>query len=328
MYTLFHLLPVKRKESYDRAYLAQQKPRLGRRIAMTKKYGKGKPMALPEGSKGNYRLTMDEAAWKTTFTFPEKAEMTHGKCEFKSPEEFLKYIEKNVGAGSDTKSLRGSICRRGKYQKVDKSGNPVLTIGDPILDLVSDDEARVLIGGEAIHLTTTEFNSARYRSGGIRSIDLSGISSTLAQSQLLAAARGEGDFALVESSDRVLSFASTNPSQRDFYPISGGHIRFKAWKKNYRFYWSMGAEIETWGGNFTSASIESTYIDTFFAQTCFVVKRDSDSDTNDDYVDEYEWGVNAPQPKRVESVCRAQFKGQGFVGRVEAGPQCFVVGIT
>ena len=96
-------------------------------------------------------------------------------------------------------------------------GSPIGTIGDPILDLVSDDEARVFIGGEAIHLTTTEFSSARYRSGGIRSIDLSGVSSALAQSQLLAAARGEGDFALVESSERVLSFAATNPSQRDFY---------------------------------------------------------------------------------------------------------------
>lgn len=295
---------------------------------MNREHSKGNPMTLPEGSKGNYHLTMDKAMGKTKFVFPEKAEMTHGRCEFKSPEEFLKYIEKSVAAMSGSKGLRGSICRRGKYQKVDKSGNPVLTLGDPILDLVSDDEARVFIGGEAIHLTTTEFSSARYRSGGIRSIDLLGVSSALAQSQLLAAARGEGDFALVESSDRVLSFASTNPSQRDFYPTSGGHIRFKAWKKNYLFYWSMGAEIETWGGNFTSASIESAYIDTFFAQTCFVVKRDSDSDTNDDYVDEYEWGVNAPQPKRVESVCSAQFKGQRFVGRVEAGPQCFVVGTT
>jgi hypothetical protein len=38
----------------------------------------------------------------------------------------------------------------------------------------------------------------------------------------------------------------------------------------------MGAEIETWGGNFISATIESIYIDTFLAQTCFVVKRGSD----------------------------------------------------
>jgi hypothetical protein len=60
----------------------------------------------------------------------------------------------------------------------------------------------------------------------------------------------------------------------------------------------------------------------------FVVKRDSDSDTNDDYVDEYEWGVNASQPKRVESLCGARFKGQQFVGTVEARPQCFVVGST
>lgn len=294
---------------------------------MTNKHGNEKPMILPEGCKGNYHLTMDEAARKTIFTFPEKAEMTHGRCEFKTPEELLKYIEKSVSTESGKTSLRGTVSRRGKYQKVDKSGNPVLTIGDPILDLTSDDEARVFIGGEAIHLTTTEFSSARYRSGGIRSIDLSGVSRDLAQSQLLSAARGEGDFVLVESSDRVLSFASTNPSQLDFYILPlFKHIRFKAWKKNYFFYWSMGAEIETWGGNFTSARIDSVYIDTFFAQTCFVVKRDSDSDTNDDYVDEYEWGVNAPQPKRVESFCSAQFQGHQFSGGVEAGPQCFVPG--
>jgi hypothetical protein len=309
-------------------YSRNQNTRQVGRFTMTEEYDKGKPMALPENSKGNYRLAIDEASGKLTFAFPEKAEMTHGKCEFKTHEELLKYIAKSVKAGSDSNNLRGSIRRKGKYQKVDKSGNPVLTIGDPILDLISDDEARVFIGSEAIYLTTTEFSSARYRSGGIRSIDLSGVSGALAQSQLLAAARGEGDFVLVESSDRVVSFASTNPSQRDFYPTSGGHIRFKAWKKNYYFYWSMGAEIETWGGNFKSASIESTYLDTFYAQTCFTVKRDSDSDTNDDYVDEYEWGVNAPQPKRVESVCNALFKNQQFVGRVDAGPQCFVVGST
>jgi hypothetical protein len=130
----------------------------------------------------------------------------------------------------------------------------------------------------------------------------------------------------MEASDRVISFASTNPSQLDFYPTSGGHIRFKAWKKSSFFYWSMGAEIETWGGKFKTARIDSRYIDTFYAQTCFVVKTDSDSDTNDDYVDEYEWGVHSSQPIRVESVCNAEFKGQRFTGNVQAGPQCFLVG--
>jgi hypothetical protein len=285
-------------------------------------------MTLPEGSKGNYRLSSE--AGKTTFGFPKNAELSHGRCEFKTPEELLKYLEKSLGMQSYQKSLRGSVRRRGKYQKVDKSGNPVLTIGDPILDLVSDDQARVFIGGEPLYLTATEFSSARYRSGGITSLDLSGVSSALAQTQLLAAARGEGDFVLVESSDRVLSFASTNPSVRDFYPRSSsgqllGHLRFKAWKKSYFFYWSMGAEIEALsGGDFTTARIDSAYVNSFFGQTCVVVKRDSDSDTNDDYVDEYEWGVNAPQPKRVESFCDAVFKGQRFQGGVEAGSQCFV----
>src|SRR5215213_4646573 len=140
---------------------------------MTERHGEGKPMPLPEGSKGNYHLTTDEAAGRTTFAFPDKAELTHGRCEFKTPDELLKYVRTSVSAGSGSGGLRGSVRRRGKYQKVDKSGNPVLTIGDPILDLISDDEARVFIGGDAIHLTATEFGSARYRSGGIRSIDLS-----------------------------------------------------------------------------------------------------------------------------------------------------------
>lgn len=88
----------------------------------------------------------------------------------------------------------------------------------------------------------------------------------------------------------------------------------------------MGAEIETWPDDFTTARIDSVYIDWFYAQICFVVKRDSDSDTNDDYLDEYEWGSFAPQPIRVQSLCNAEYKGQRFSGTVEAGDQCFAIG--
>ena len=282
-------------------------------------------ISLPSKSKGNYKIQMDKTSSKLIFTFPDNAELSRGISEFKTEEDLLKYASSSLGAEINSKSLRGSVVRKGKYQKVDKSGNPVLTIGDPILDLISDDNGRIVIAGQAMHLTANEFNDPRYRSGGLRSIDLSQYTKTLSQSQLVSAARGEGDFTLIEASDRVLSFASKNPSQLDFFPASGGHLRFKAWKKRYVFYWSMGAEIETWGGNFKTARIESRYIDTFFAQVCAVVKTDSDSDTNDDYVDEYEWGVNAPQPKRVESLCTAQFKGQTFNGGVQAGSECFVL---
>jgi hypothetical protein len=73
------------------------------------------------------------------------------------------------------------------------------------------------------------------------------------------------------------------------------------------------------------ARIDSTYLDTVIGTTCAAVKTDSDSDSNDDYVDEYEWGVNAPQPLRVISFCAARWKGENFAGSVEAGPDCFVV---
>ena len=62
-------------------------------------------------------------------------------------------------------------------------------------------------------------------------------------------------------------------------------MRFRVFKRR-RFggYWSMGAEIETWGQNFDEALIESRYLDTFLQQTCAAVKVDSDHDSNDDYL--------------------------------------------
>src|SRR5262245_66456976 len=75
------------------------------------KHGEGKPMTLPDGSKGNYELRIDKAAGKTRFTFPTNAAMTRGKCEFKSPEELLKYLETSVGVASVSHSLRGTGSR-------------------------------------------------------------------------------------------------------------------------------------------------------------------------------------------------------------------------
>jgi hypothetical protein len=84
----------------------------------------------------------------------------------------------------------------------------------------------------------------------------------------------------------------------------------------------MGAEVETWGHDFDRARVESRYLDTFAGAFCAPVKFDSDSDTDDDHVDEYEWGVNAPQPLRVVSTCSADWHGMRFAGQVEAGTPC------
>jgi hypothetical protein len=139
--------------------------------------------------------------------------------------------------------------------------------------------------------------------------------------QVAKAASGDGDIAIIAADANGVDLATTNPSQQDF-ERQGDLLRFKAWRKSYFFYWSMGAEVETWGHDFDTASIEGTYIDLFYGQICDVVKTDSDSDTDDDYVDEYEWGVNAPQPLRVASVCRASWHGEGFAGQVVAGSEC------
>lgn len=55
---------------------------------------------------------------------------------------------------------------------------------------------------------------------------------------------------------------------------------------------------------------------------CMLVKEDQDSDSNDDYLDEYEWGINTQQPERVASLCRAQWHHARFADIVTAGSGC------
>ena len=43
-------------------------------------------------------------------------------------------------------------------------------------------------------------------------------------------------------------------------------------------------------------------------------------------LDEYEWGVTSPQPRRVVSQCTAEWHGLRFAGQVEAGPECYTLG--
>ncbi len=106
------------------------------------------------------------------------------------------------------------------------------------------------------------------------------------------------------------------------YRAAHGTLRFHAWKRSTFFgYWSMGAEISTSGTNFEAAAIESHYYMSV-NDPCQVVKVDQDSDRNDDYLDEYEWGWNAQQPERVAALCRAQWGHARFADLVTAGDGC------
>jgi hypothetical protein len=212
---------------------------------------------------------------------------------------------------------RFHIKRKGKYQRVDRSGRPIFTFGDPILDAITDEHGNITVGRENFNLLP--FELAADRRGGISSIDLGG--DAFRHDLIREATALNGTRTLVEHTADGAIIASRNPSQIDFF-IGSAHMRFRSWKTNYIFYRSIGTEIETWGGNFTSASIESMYADPIVSGNpfvCGVTKRDSDSDTNDDYVDEYETGVFANPASTVQSFCTALWKGQTKGGTVRKG---------
>lgn len=270
----------------------------------------------------NCKVVADPAN-KLSFTVGSKAEVVVGRSKFKNLPTLVEFVSTSFGLTptEGSKSIAGAIRRAGKYQRVDSKGNPVFTFGDPIADLITDEQGVVTVGSEQYDLRGFELTSSSARRGGSTAINFTDFAEDGVKTRVAAAIRGDSRDVIVRCSDGLVVLASNNPSQIDHY-LNGKHLRFKAWRKNYFLYWSMGAEIETWGKDFSKASIESQYFDTFVGGYCAVVKADSDSDSNDDYVDEYEWGVNAPQPVRVESFCRAEWQSQVFTGRVSAGANC------
>ena len=41
--------------------------------------------------------------------------------------------------------------RTGKYQRIDRTGRPIFTFGDPILDMITDEHGWVSVGNETYH---------------------------------------------------------------------------------------------------------------------------------------------------------------------------------
>jgi hypothetical protein len=229
---------------------------------------------------------------------------------FDHQEDLLKYLAATFPLVKDGDGLRFAVKRTGKYQRVNENGDPVFTFGDPVLDLITDEHGWITIGGQRQNLAALELADPGARSGGVATIDLSlrpgELDHVIRQSSL-----GGSGFSVAEAGAESAIVASINPSTYWFYSGSA-KMRFRAFKKNYWVGWKMGADIETWGGNFTRAEIQSDYGYPAWDNVCAVAKHDSDSDTNDDYVDEYEWGVNSSPPTGVRSVCTATWRGATY----------------
>jgi hypothetical protein len=257
-------------------------------------------------------------AGKAQLKFPRAdGHLEVGRDSFDDQDDLLKYLAATFPLAKDGDGRRFTVKRAGKYQRVNAKGDPVFTFGDPVLDLITDEHGWIAIGGQRHNLAALELAQPGARTGGIATIDLSPrpaeLDHLVARSSL-----GEGGFSIVAATGDQAIVASTNPSTYWFYSGTA-KMRFRAFKKNYYVGWKMGADIETWNGDFTRAEIQSDYGYTAWDNVCVAAKHDSDSDTNDDYVDEYEWGVASSAPTGVRSICTATWKGSTYSRVVTAG---------
>ncbi len=209
---------------------------------------------------------------------------------FSDFDDFTAYLGEVLGAKSEGEGIRGSASRRGEYSRAAEGGQRGL--GDPVLDAIASPDGKLRIADETIDLR----QGVAYSAPALTHMgDVNGAERWVS-----------ADGSLVE------------------YRMGAGRLRFHAWKKHTFYgYWSMGAEISVSDtpAKFQAAQIESRY---FMSATapCQVVKVDSDSDRNDTYLDEYEWGWRAQQPERVSSACRALWHNAFFADVVTAGDGC------
>jgi hypothetical protein len=257
-------------------------------------------------------------AGKVHLKFPrEDAHLEVGRDSFEDQDDLLKYLAATFPVVKDGDGRRFTVKRTAKYQRVNAKGDPVFTFGDPVLDLITDEHGWLAIGGQRHNLAAVELADPGSRSGGIATIDLSPRPGEL-DHVVRQASFGGGRFSIVEAGVDHAILASSNPSEYWFYSGTA-KMRFRAFKKNYWVGWKMGADVETWGADFTRAEIQSDYGYPAWDNVCVVAKHDSDSDTNDDYVDEYEWGVNSSPPTGVRSVCTATWRGSTYSRVVTKG---------
>lgn len=227
------------------------------------------------------------------FTLDSPRVVHHSEQAFANVEELIAHLSRFTGiAPISATSIRGGATSRGSYARRRTDDTHAHSTGDPILDSIISPMGELVIGGRGV---TNGPSNPRAVSG----------EATLCK----------------PGPDGLQECRSADGSTIVFREPGGAFVQFHAWRKS-GFYWSIGTEITTWGRDFDEADIRSRYYDTAFGEVCAVM-YDDDHDSNDDHVDEYEWGVNAPQPRQVQSLCRVIWNGHYLSGLVSAGEACY-----
>jgi hypothetical protein len=220
--------------------------------------------------------------------------------------ELSAYLGQVLGGRPEDGGIRGSMSRKGTYSRRAADGTQAVTFGDPVLDAITSAAGTLVIGDLTIDLRAGHGSPKAPTGvgGGVVVFDAPYLKFT----------------GIVNGAER---WASDDGAMVE-YRMGSGVLNFHAWKEHKFYgYWSMGAEIGISGTNtnFQAADIESHYYMSVDSP-CEVVRVDRDSDRDDSYVDEYEWGINAQQPERVASLCRAQWNNGRFADIVTAGEGC------
>jgi hypothetical protein len=233
------------------------------------------------------------------------------RWQFASQEELVEYIARlfDIEPLSE-RAIQGTGAQVRHRRRIKASESHPALFHNPVLDHITSPYGELVIGSQAFNLRARRLGASRR---GVVTLDPPTNSFTAAHA--LSCYQDYTGLERCESDDGSLRTYSDGTAS----------MSFRAYKESTGPYWEMGAEIKTFGLNFEAAIINSCYLGEAYAQTCAVWKTDSDSDTNDNDLDEYEWGIFAPQPARVVSLCRAQWNGRRINGVVSAGNPCFVV---
>lgn len=226
------------------------------------------------------------------------------RSEFEDRTDLVNHVARVFGlAPSESGALRArSGDLRAGAPQFDLSDRRV-RFDDPVLDLITSPDGMLVVGG--IHYDLRDgFLSDR---SGVR----------------------EGTvFALTCSTDFPSGFerCESDDGAKIVFRSGSSSITFQTFRSSFLGYWKLGSKITTEGPDFERAQIDSRYYLPAVGQVCSTIS-DFDADQNDDHVDEYESGLFAEEPKRVVSLCRAQWNGRRIAGIVSKGTECFAVGV-